>query len=67
MKKFVKVCGLREASHIKAAIKLGVDSYRQGKMMIWDPERERLMAEAPERKIYKGSGINHDEPRRRRR
>lgn len=55
------------AYRIMTAIKLGVDSYRQGKMMIWDPERERLMAEAPERKIYKGSGINHDEPRRRRR
>lgn len=55
------------AYRIMTAIKLGSDSYRQGKMMLWDPERERLLAEAPERQVYKGSGINHDEPRRRRR
>ena len=46
------------------AIKLGVDSYREGKMMLWDPVAERRIDEAPARKEYEGDGINHEEPRR---
>ncbi len=50
---------------VMTAIKLGVDSYREGKMMLWDPENERRIDEAPKRKEYKGDGLNHEEPRRR--
>jgi hypothetical protein len=46
------------------AIKLGVDSYREGKMMFWDAERERRVDQAPARKEYTGDGQNHEEPRR---
>jgi len=52
---------------IMTAIKLGVDSYREGKTMLWDPVRERRIDQAPRRPVYEGSGQNHDEPRRSRR
>ncbi len=50
---------------IMTAIKLGVDSYRQGKVMVWDAERERVTDRAPARPGYPGDGMNHEEPRRR--
>ncbi len=49
---------------IMTAIKLGVDSYRQGKTMLWDAAEEKLMSQASERPGYEGSGQNHEEPRR---
>lgn len=48
---------------IMTAIKLGVDSYREGKLMLWDPEREQRIEQAPRRMIYQGDGKNHEEPR----
>lgn len=48
---------------IMAAIKLGVDSYREGKLMLWDPDRERLLSQAPPRPAYAGDGKNREEPR----
>lgn len=48
---------------IMTAIKLGVDSYRQGELMLWDPEREQRIAKAPARKTYQGTGKNYQEPR----
>jgi predicted dehydrogenase len=50
---------------IMTAIKLGVDSYRQGKVMVWDAEREQVTDRAPARPVYPGDGMNHEEPRRR--
>ncbi len=49
---------------IMTAIKLGVDSYRTGKLMLWDAEREQVVEEAPARPGYAGDGKNHEEPRR---
>lgn len=49
---------------IMTAIKLGVDSYREGRLMLWDPQRERRIQEAPSRAAYPGDGKNHQEPRR---
>jgi predicted dehydrogenase len=57
-------CGPELSYKIMTAIKLGVDSYREGKMMLWDAERERRMDQAPARKEYPGDGRNHEEPRR---
>lgn len=49
---------------VMTAIKLGVDSYREGKTMLWDPVNERRIEAAPARPVYEGDGLNHDEPRR---
>ncbi len=56
-------CDADFAYTIMTAIKLGVDSYREGKMMLWDPVRERRVDKAPERTVYEGDGQNHEEPR----
>ena len=57
-------CGPELSYRIMTAIKLGVDSYREGKMMLWDPEREQRIDQAPARKEYEGDGQNNQEPRR---
>jgi predicted dehydrogenase len=57
-------CGIDLSYKVMTAIKLGVDSYREGKMMLWDAERERRVDQAPARKEYPGDGKNHEEPRR---
>jgi hypothetical protein len=49
---------------IMTAIKLGVDSYREGKTMLWDPVSERRIDQPLARKVYEGDGLNHEEPRR---
>ncbi len=49
---------------IMTAIKLGVDSYREGEIMLWDPANERRIERAPARPVYEGDGLNHEEPRR---
>jgi predicted dehydrogenase len=52
-------CGPEISYRIMTAIKLGVDSYREGKMMLWDPARERRTDQPPARKEYEGDGQNH--------
>jgi predicted dehydrogenase len=47
---------------VMTAICLGVQSYRQGRMMIFDPARETLLDKAPPRPGYEGAGVNYDEP-----
>ncbi len=60
-------CNADFAYKIMTAIKLGVDSYREGKTMLWDPVAERRIDQAPARPEYKGDGLNHEEPSRSRR
>ena len=57
-------CDADFAYKIMTAIRLGVDSYREGKMMLWDPKREQRIDSAPARPTYEGDGQNHEEPRR---
>ncbi len=44
------------------AIKLSADSYRQRRMMAWDPKTERMAKEAPPRAGWEGTGENYKEP-----
>jgi len=37
---------------VMVAIKLGVDSYREGKVMAFDPNTRKLLSKPPERKVY---------------
>ncbi len=41
------------------AIGLGVDSYRERKVMAFDPRREKIVKNAPPRPAYEGDGQNH--------
>jgi predicted dehydrogenase len=41
---------------VMAAIRLGVDSYRQGKVMIFDPAGRKMLSKAPERKVHLPQG-----------
>ena len=50
---------------VMAAIRMGVDSYRSGRMIAFDPHSERLIALPERRPGYEGSGKNVDEPPRR--
>jgi hypothetical protein len=34
------------------AIRLGVDSYREGKALAFDPASRRVLSKPPERKVY---------------
>lgn len=44
---------------VMVAIKLGVDSYRSGKLMCFDPQSERVLDRAPPRhRGYEGDGTN---------
>ena len=47
------------------AIRLGVDSYRSGRMMAFDPHGQRVLPFAGPRPGYEGSGKNFEEPPRR--
>ena len=47
------------------AIRLGVDSYRSGRMMAFDPHGQRVLPFAEPRPSYEGSGKNFEEPPRR--
>ncbi len=47
------------------AIRLGVDSYRSGRMISFDPHAQRELALPAQRPGYEGSGKNVDEPPRR--
>jgi predicted dehydrogenase len=59
-------CGPDLSYKVMTAIKLGVDSYRESKMMLWDAQRERRVDQLPPRQEYPGDGQNHEEPRRNR-
>ena len=50
---------------VMVAIRLGVDSYRSGRMMAFDPHSERVVPSPEDRPGYEGSGKNVDEPPRR--
>ena len=47
---------------VTTAIQLGVDSYRESRMLIFDPHAERVATHAPGRPAYEGTGENYDEP-----
>ena len=47
---------------VMTAIKLAADSYRQRRMMAFDPHTQRQLAEAPPRPGYEGTGENYTEP-----
>jgi len=51
---------------LMTAIKLGVDSYRQGKVMAFDGRAEKVVDRAPVRAGYEGDGKNRPDGRRRR-
>ncbi len=44
---------------IITAIKLGVNSYREGKTLHFDPRTEQIVEKAPPRPGYEGDGVNH--------
>ncbi len=37
---------------VMVAIKLGVDSYREGKALAFDPNARKVLSKPPERKVY---------------
>jgi predicted dehydrogenase len=41
---------------VMTAIKLGVDSYREGKIMAFDPQTRRILNRPPQRKVYLPQG-----------
>jgi len=47
------------------AIRLGVDSYRSGRMIAFDPDTQRVLAAPGLRPGFEGTGKNVDEPPRR--
>ena len=52
---------------VMTAIKMGVDSYREGRLLGWDAAKERVVKADVRRPGYEGDGENHEEPPRRRR
>jgi len=50
---------------VMTAIKMGVDSYREGRMLEWDAARSRVTKSSADRPGYEGDGKNHEEPPRR--
>ena len=51
---------------LMTAIRLGVDSYRQGRLMLFDPMQRRVVERPPNRPAYSGDGTNHPSVKRRR-
>ena len=51
---------------VMTAIKMGVDSYREGRQLGWDAAKERVVRAEVRRPGHEGDGQNHDEPRRER-
>jgi predicted dehydrogenase len=47
---------------VMTAIKLASDSYRERRMMAFDPVTEKVLAKAPPRRGYEGTGENYQEP-----
>ena len=50
---------------VMTAIRLGVDSYRSGRMIAYDPHSQRVLPSPEPRPGYEGAGKNFDEPPRR--
>ena len=50
---------------VMTAIRLGVDSYRSGRMIAFDPRAQRIVPAPEPRAGYEGSGKNYEEPPRR--
>ena len=50
---------------VMTAIRLGVDSYRSGRMIAYDPHSQRVLPTPEQRPGYEGAGKNVDEPPRR--
>ncbi len=50
---------------VMTAIRLGVDSYRTGRMIAYDPHGQRVLPAPEPRPAYEGSGKNVEEPPRR--
>ena len=50
---------------VMTAIRLGVDSYRTGRMIAYDPHGQRVIPVPEPRPLYEGSGKNYEEPPRR--
>ena len=43
------------------AIKLGVESYREGKVKMFDPKTQKVVEKLPARPEWEGDGKNHTE------
>lgn len=50
---------------VMTGIRLGVDSYRTGRMIAYDPHGQRVVPAPQPRPEYEGTGKNFDEPPRR--
>ena len=50
---------------VMTAIRLGVDSYRSGRLIAYDPHGQRILPAPEPRRLYEGSGKNFEEPPRR--
>jgi hypothetical protein len=50
------------AYRVDTAIHVGVESYREGRMMIFDNKAERVVSHAPKRPGYEGTGEKYVEP-----
>jgi predicted dehydrogenase len=57
------VFNARFGYQVMTAIRLGVDSYRQNKLLAFDPRTEKVLRSAPRRPGYEGTGKNIEEPR----
>jgi predicted dehydrogenase len=53
------VLGPQLGYQIMTAIKLGVDSYREGRVKFFDPVTQRVTGKVPPRPAYEGDGKNH--------
>jgi hypothetical protein len=60
------VLNARFGYQLMTAIKLGVDSYRQGRVMMFDTAAERLTEKAMVRPAYEGDGKNRPDGRGKR-
>ncbi len=57
------VFNARFGYQVMTAIRLGVDSYRQSKLLAFDPKTEKVLRNAPKRPGYEGTGKNVEEPK----
>jgi len=48
------------------AVRLGVESFRQGKVMFFDPKTQQVVDKPPRRMTYEGDGKNHEDGYRQR-
>ena len=44
---------------VMTAIRLGVDSYREGRQKLFDPKTQKVVDKMPARQTYEGDGKNH--------